>query len=109
MVFIKLPVVKIQQPEKDSSTNNKQKNNSQPSKQSQLKKNPPEAISGQSTDASNTLADPTIATASAESSPNAPVSRDLNNITKSLERDLRFEQQKIEAAKPPNQIAREYW
>jgi len=109
LVFIKLPVVKIQQPEKDNSTNNKQKNNSQLSKQSQLKKNPPEAISAQSTDASNTLADPAIANVPVENSPNAPVNRNLNSITKSLERDLRFEQQKIEAAKPPNQIAREYW
>ncbi len=44
-----------------------------------------------------------------ESPPQPALNRDVKAISQSLERDLRFEQQKIEAAKPANQIAREYW
>lgn len=44
-----------------------------------------------------------------ESPPPPKLNRDVKAISQSLERDLRFEQQKIEAAKPANQIAREYW
>jgi hypothetical protein len=35
--------------------------------------------------------------------------RNVKQLTQQLERELRFEKQKEEAAKPPNQIAREYW
>ncbi len=44
-----------------------------------------------------------------KSPPQPALNRDVKAISQSLERDLRFEQQKIEAAKPANQIAREYW
>ncbi|MBR7747669.1 hypothetical protein [Undibacterium baiyunense] len=44
-----------------------------------------------------------------EPPPQPTLNRDVKAISQSLERDLRFEQQKIEAAKPANQIAREYW
>lgn len=37
------------------------------------------------------------------------VDRDVRRISQLLERDLRFEEQKLQAAKPPNQIVREYW
>lgn len=109
IVFIKTQVVKIQKPEKDSSITNKQTNHPQLSKQNQVKKNQPEAISVSPIEATSTVADPTIANTPVENSPNANLNRDVNTISKLLERDLRFEQQKIEAAKPPNQIAREYW
>ncbi len=38
-----------------------------------------------------------------------PLDRDVKRLTQQLERELRFDKQKEEAAKPPNQIAREYW
>lgn len=38
-----------------------------------------------------------------------PLDRNVKQLTQQLERELRFEKQKEEAAKPPNQIAREYW
>lgn len=38
-----------------------------------------------------------------------PLDRNIKQLTQQLERELRFEKQKEEAAKPPNQIAREYW
>ncbi|MFZ6800760.1 hypothetical protein ACO0KZ_13265 [Undibacterium sp. Di24W] len=38
-----------------------------------------------------------------------PIDRNVKQLTQQLERELRFEKQKEEAAKPPNQIAREYW
>ncbi|MBR7801014.1 hypothetical protein [Undibacterium fentianense] len=37
------------------------------------------------------------------------INRDLTSIRRALEHDQFFEQQKLEAAKPPNQIVREYW
>lgn len=37
------------------------------------------------------------------------LNRDVGRISQLLERDLRFEEQKLQAAKPPNQIVREYW
>jgi len=38
-----------------------------------------------------------------------PLDRDVKRLTQQLERELRCDKQKEEAAKPPNQIAREYW
>jgi hypothetical protein len=109
IVFIKTPVVKIQKSEKDNKLTNQQTNHPQLSKNNQVKQNQPEAISVPSVEATNTIADINIANTPVEHSPNPTLNRDVNNISKLLERDLRFEQQKIEAGKPPNQIAREYW
>jgi hypothetical protein len=109
IVFIKTPVVKIQKPEKDNSVTNKQTNHPQLSKKNQVKQNQLEAISVPPTDAQKPAVDTAIANEPPENSTKASLNRDVNAISKLMERDLRFEQQKIEAAKPPNQIAREYW
>lgn len=37
------------------------------------------------------------------------LNRDVGRISQLLERDLRFDEQKLQAAKAPNQIVREYW
>ncbi len=50
-----------------------------------------------------------VSASPSESKAPVTINRDIRSITQSLERDNRFDQQKIEAAKPPNQIAREYW
>ena len=51
--------------------------------------------------------EPTTPTTITPSAP--PLDRNVKELTQQLERELRFEKQKEEAAKPPNQIAREYW
>lgn len=54
--------------------------------------------------------DHTIKESSQQSAEQSPeLNRDVGRISQLLERDLRFEEQKLQAAKPPNQIVREYW
>jgi len=109
IVFIKTPAVKIQKSKKDNKLTNQQTHHPQLSKKNQVKQNRIEAISVPPADAQKPVVDTAIANIPAENSPNTTLNRDVSNISKLLERDLRFAQQKIEAAKPPNQIAREYW